>query len=50
MFSLNRKDFEKFETIDALIDYCVERGICPSAEVTIDGRVTGETLEDFLQY
>ena len=50
MFSINRKDFETFETIDELIDHCVSLGMCPSAEVTINGKVTGETLADFLQF
>ena len=50
MYSLDRKNYQTFETLDKLIDHCLDYGICPSVKVTINGKTTGETVADFLQY
>ena len=49
MYSLDCEYFDKeFSNIDQLIDYCVENGMDPNYEVTLDGKGIGEELMEFI--
>jgi len=49
MYSLDCKYFDKeFKHIDQLIDYCVQSGMDPNYEVTLNGKGIGEELMEFI--
>ena len=49
MYSLDCKYFDKeFRHIDQLIDYCIESGMDPNYEVTLNGKGIGEELMEFI--
>ena len=39
---------ETFNNMQELIDFILSSGICPSAEILINGEPTGETVGEFL--
>ena len=50
-YSLDCSYFDgKFESIDALVDYCVENGMDPNYEITYNGKGTGEYVIDLIQF
>ena len=49
MYSLDCKYFDKeFNNIDQLIDYCIQSGMDPNYEVTLNGKGIGEELMEFI--
>jgi len=50
MYSLKCSYFEEqFESINELIQYCIEMGMDANYEITEDGRGIGENAIDFIQ-
>ena len=48
-YSLDCSYFNKeFDTVDELINYCLDSGMDPSYEITRDGEKTGEILVDYI--
>tara|TARA_R100001530_G_scaffold131127_1_gene102614 strand:+ start:339 stop:494 length:156 start_codon:yes stop_codon:yes gene_type:complete len=45
-----KNEKQLFSSIQELCDYVAQSGICPSAEIYIDGEATGEEVSEYLVY